>query len=143
MLLKNSGFSSVTASIVFVKQNKKDSFKSSCNNYLYKVVVRTAKDDVWTEFTAEDIWGSQTPANGKIVKNKSTNRSYTTYAPFMRNYIYTTYGTPGMIKAKDSDWEKDAFAMTHFIIPEVRCDVTIEVYYTTTLPVRTYTYVKN
>ena len=61
----------------------------------------------------------------------------------MRNYVYTKYGTPGQIKAKTSDWQKDAYDMTHFIIPEVRSDVTIKAYYTTTVPVRIYTYVKD
>ena len=61
----------------------------------------------------------------------------------MRNYVYTNYGTPGQIKAKTSDWQKDAYDMTHFIIPEVRSDVTIKAYYTTTVPVRIYTYVKD
>lgn len=139
---KNTGMS--TASIPYViKTSSKQSLKESCENYLYRIVITTNNDSEWTQFTAADIWGSHTPANGVIHKSKSTNRSYVTYAPYMRNYVYTKYGTPGQIKAKTSDWQKDAYDMTHFIIPEVRSDVTIRAYYTTTVPVRIYTYVKD
>ena len=139
---KNTGMS--TASIPYViKTSSKQSLKESCENYLYRIVVTTNNDSEWTQFTAADIWGSHTPANGVIHKSKSTNRSYVTYAPYMRNYVYTKYGTPGQIKAKTSDWQKDAYDMTHFIIPEVRSDVVIKAYYTTTVPVRIYTYVKD
>lgn len=139
---KNTGMS--TASIPYViKTSDKQSLKESCENYLYRIVITTTKDSEWTQFTATDIWGSHTPANGAIHKSKSTNRSYVTYAPYMRNYVYTKYGTPGQIKAKTSDWQKDAYDMTHFIIPEVRSDVVIKAYYTTTVPVRIYTYVKD
>lgn len=139
---KNTGMS--TASIPYViKTSSKQSLKESCENYLYRIVITTNNDSEWTQFTAADIWGSHTPANGVIHKSKSTNRSYVTYAPYMRNYVYTKYGTPGQIKAKTSDWQKDAYDMTHFIIPEVRSDVVIKAYYTTTVPVRIYTYVKD
>lgn len=139
---KNTGMS--TASIPYViKTSSKQSLKESCENYLYRIVVTTNNDSEWTQFTAADIWGSHTPANGVIHKSKSTNRSYVTYAPYMRNYVYTKYGTPGQIKAKTSDWQKDAYDMTHFIIPEVRSDVVIKAYYTTTVPVRIYTYVND
>ena len=133
-----------TASIPYViKTSDKQSLRESCENYLYRIVITTTKDSEWTQFTAADIWGSHTPVNGAIHKSKSTNRSYVTYAPYMRNYVYTKYGTPGQIKAKTSDWQKDAYDMTHFIIPEVRSDVVIKAYYTTTVPVRIYTYVKD
>lgn len=139
---KNTGMS--TASIPYViKTSDKQSLRESCENYLYRIVITTTKDSEWTQFTAADIWGSHTPVNGAIHKSKSTNRSYVTYAPYMRNYVYTKYGTPGQIKAKTSDWQKDAYDMTHFIIPEVRSDVIIKAYYTTTVPVRIYTYVKD
>lgn len=139
---KNTGMS--TASIPYViKTSSKQSLKESCENYLYRIVITTNNDSEWTQFTAKDIWGSHTPANGVIHKSKSTNRSYVTYAPYMRNYVYTKYGTPGQIKARTSDWQKDAYNMTHFIIPEVRSDVVIKAYYTTTVPVRIYTYVKD
>ena len=139
---KNTGMS--TASIPYViKTSSKQSLKESCENYLYRIVITTNNDSEWTQFTAADIWGSHIPANGVIHKSKSTNRSYVTYAPYMRNYVYTKYGTPGQIKARTSDWQKDAYNMTHFIIPEVRSDVVIKAYYTTTVPVRIYTYVKD
>lgn len=139
---KNTDMS--TASIPYViKTSSKQSLKESCENYLYRIVITTNNDSEWTQFTAADIWGSHIPANGVIHKSKSTNRSYVTYAPYMRNYVYTKYGTPGQIKARTSDWQKDAYNMTHFIIPEVRSDVVIKAYYTTTVPVRIYTYVKD
>lgn len=139
---KNTDMS--TASIPYViKTSSKQSLKESCENYLYRIVITTNNDSEWTQFTAADIWGSHIPANGVIHKSKSTNRSYVTYAPYMRNYVYTKYGTPGQIKARMSDWQKDAYNMTHFIIPEVRSDVVIKAYYTTTVPVRIYTYVKD
>ena len=115
---------------------------ATCNNYLYKIVVTTNHDEVWTEFTAEDIWGSTTPANGKIVKNKSTNKSYTTYAPYMKSYVYVTGSSALNLKARKSDWQKDAYNMTHFIIPEVRGEVKIKAYYASTMPVRTFVYKK-
>ena len=109
-----------TSSIPYVlkRTTAGSKYESTGNNYLYRVVIKTDKDDVWTEFTAEDIWGKTVPANGKIVKGDSTNRSYTTNAPYMRSYVYQEKKDAiGLIKSKDADWQQDAFNMTHFIIP--------------------------
>ena len=137
----NSGLSNSKIPLVLNKTSKNGN-SATCNNYLYKIVVTTNHDEVWTEFTAEDIWGSTTPANGKIVKNKSTNRSYTTYAPYMKSYVYVTGSSALNLKARKSDWQKDAYNMTHFIIPEVRGEVKIKAYYASTMPVRTFVYKK-
>ena len=137
----NSGLSNSKIPLVLNKTGKNGN-SATCNNYLYKIVVTTNHDEVWTEFTAEDIWGSTTPANGKIVKNKSTNRSYTTYAPYMKSYVYVTGSSALILKARKSDWQKDAYDMTHFIIPEVRGEVKIKAYYASTMPVRTFVYKK-
>ena len=137
----NSGLSNSKIPLVLNKTGKNGN-SATCNNYLYKIVVTTNHDEVWTEFTAEDIWGSTTPANGKIVKNKSTNRSYTTHAPYMKSYVYVTGSSALNLKAKTSDWQKDAYNMTHFIIPEVRGEVKIKAYYASTMPVRTFVYKK-
>ena len=137
----NSGLSNSKLPLVLNKTGKNGN-SATCNNYLYKIVVTTNHDEVWTEFTAEDIWGSTTPANGKIVKNKSTNKSYTTYAPYMKSYVYVTGSSALNLKARKSDWQKDAYNMTHFIIPEVRGEVKIKAYYASTMPVRTFVYKK-
>ncbi len=137
----NSGLSNSKIPLVLNKTGKNGN-SATCNNYLYKIVVTTNHDEVWTEFTAEDIWGSTTPANGKIVKNKSTNKSYTTYAPYMKSYVYVTGSSALNLKARKSDWQKDAYNMTHFIIPEVRGEVKIKAYYASTMPVRTFVYKK-
>ena len=137
----NSGLSNSKIPLVLNKTGKNGN-SATCNNYLYKIVVTTNHDEVWTEFTAEDIWCNTTPANGKIVKNKSTNRSYTTYAPYMKSYVYVTGSSALNLKAKTSDWQKDAYDMTHFIIPEVRGEVKIKAYYASTMPVRTFVYKK-
>ena len=141
--IKNERTDMTTSSIPYVlkRTTAGSKYESTGNNYLYRVVIKTDKDDVWTEFTAEDIWGKTVPANGKIVKGKSTNRSYTTNAPYMRSYVYQEKkDAVGLIKSKNADWQQDAFNMTHFIIPSVDCDITIEAYYTTTVPVRTLVY---
>lgn len=137
----NSGLSNSKIPLVLNKTGKNGN-SATCNNYLYKIVVTTNHDEVWTEFTAKDIWGSTTPANGKIVKNKSTNRSYTTYAPYMKSYVYVTGSSALNLKARNSDWQKDAYDMTHFIIPEVRGEIKIKAYYASTMPVRTFVYKK-
>lgn len=137
----NSGLSNSKIPLVLNKTGKNGN-SATCNNYLYKIVVTTNHDEVWTEFTAKDIWGSTTPANGKIVKNKSTNRSYITYAPYMKSYVYVTGSSALNLKARNSDWQKDAYDMTHFIIPEVRGEVKIKAYYASTMPVRTFVYKK-
>lgn len=56
---------------ILARTSKGAKFESTGNNYLYRVVIKTDKDDVWTEFTAEDIWGKTVPANGKIVHGTS------------------------------------------------------------------------
>lgn len=137
----NSGLSNSKIPLVLNKTGKNGN-SATCNNYLYKIVVTTNHDEVWTEFTAKDIWGSTTPVNGKIVKNKSTNRSYITYAPYMKSYVYVTGSSALNLKARNSDWQKDAYDMTHFIIPEVRGEVKIKAYYASTMPVRTFVYKK-
>lgn len=137
----NSGLSNSKIPLVLNKTGKNGN-SATCNNYLYKIVIATKHDEVWTEFTAEDIWGNTTPANGKIVKNKSTNRSYTTHAPYMKSYVYVTGSSALNLKARKSDWQKDAYDMTHFIIPEVRGEIKIKAYYASTMPVRTFVYKK-
>lgn len=137
----NSGLSNSKIPLVLNKTGKNGN-SATCNNYLYKIVVTSKHDEVWTEFTAKDIWGDATPANGKIVKNKSTNRSYTTYAPYMKSYVYVTGSSALNLKARKSDWQKDAYDMTHFIIPEVRGEIKIKAYYASTMPVRTFVYKK-
>lgn len=138
---EHSGLTVPKIPYVLAKTSKSERAEASLTNYLYKVVVTTDEDDVWTEFTAEDIWGGVKPACGKITKGKSDNRSYVTNAPYMKSYILQTpIEDLGLIKGKDSDWQKDAFNMTHFILPEVRCNVTIKAYYTSTIPVQTFVY---
>lgn len=137
----NSGLSNSKIPLVLNKTGKNGN-SATCNNYLYKIVVTSKHDEVWTKFTAEDIWGATIPANGKIVRNKSTNRSYTTHAPYMKSYVYVTGSSALKLKARNSDWQKDAYDMTHFIIPEVRGEIKIKAYYASTMPVRTFVYKK-
>lgn len=118
---------------------------SVLNNYLYEVRIKTDDDNKWTKYTAKDIWGDASIANGKLGSG-STDRSYTTYAPYMKRYVYSDSGADKLHrpKYKDSvDWCQDIYNMTHFIIPEIRGNVTIQAFYTTTCPVRVMTYVKD
>lgn len=121
----------------------KDGNALASNNYLYKVVIQTSHDSEWTTFTGEQIWGGVKASNGKIVKSKSKDRSYTTYAPYMQRYVRIKDDIPLQLRSLTSDWQQDAFNMTHFIIPEVRGTVTIKAYYTATLPVKTLVYKKS
>lgn len=65
----NSGLSNSKIPLVLNKTGKNGN-SATCNNYLYKIVVTTNHDEVWTEFTAEDIWGSTTPLFVKVVVSK-------------------------------------------------------------------------
>lgn len=121
----------------------KDGNALASNNYLYKLVIQTSHDSEWTTFTGEQIWGGIKASNGKIVKSKSKDRSYTTYAPYMQRYVRIKDAIPLQLRSLTSDWQQDAFNMTHFIIPEVRGTVTIKAYYTATLPVKTLVYKKS
>lgn len=121
----------------------KDGNALASNNYLYKVVIQTSHDSEWTTFTGEQIWGGVKASNGKIVKSKSKDRSYTTYAPYMQRYVRIKDTIPLQLRSLTSDWQQDAFNMTHFIVPEVRGTVTIKAYYTATLPVKTLVYKKS
>lgn len=138
---KNSENSIAPSKIPLVlHKDEKDSNSLASNNYLYKVVIKTSH--TWTQFTAADIWGSNvTTGNAKIGK-KYNDRSYLTKAPYMQEYVKISGSIPLQLRALKSDWQQDAYNMTHFIIPEVRGIVTIKAYYTSTLPVKTMVYKK-
>ena len=114
------------------------------NKYLYKVRIKTEYDGKWTQFTASDIWGiDYTIANGEL----TNDRGYLTKAPYMKRYVYDNNPKLGAqmnnIRSRGADWQKDAYNMTHFIIPECRGNITVQAYYTSTVPVRILTYSKS
>ena len=126
---------------VLRKDDDDQKFNETNCNYLYKVQLVFENGSVWKEYSAEDLWTTK-PKCGKRKDTSPKIRTYVTNAPFMGKYI--TDGGNLQIDYNEEDelsyWQKDAIAMTHFIIPAMRSNVTIRAFYTTTVPVKTVVY---